>query len=512
MIRGLSGGRLFPAAPASAPPPHEGPESIRRNTAFALAMRIVGAVFTGGLTLFLVRYLGPDDYGVYALAISVGGLLLLPADAGVSRSAARFIAERRGEPSQVFGVLHQAVVLKAIASALVAAALAALAAPIADAYDVPDLEWPLRIVAVALVGQSFMLLFSTTFEALGRNSLGFRLAFSESALEVSASLALVLSGAGVAGAVGGRAIGYGCAAVLGLVLALRAIGGLRLGRPPSSGFGVRRIAAYAGALFVVDAAFAAFSQIDVLMIGAFLDAESAGFFSAPAQILLFTAYLGQALAAGVAPRLAYGPGRDPDLDSFQFALRLILAVQVAFAVPFLVWAEPITDLLLGPDYAESADVFRGLTPFVVLVGPSVLLSLGINYLGEARRRVPLALAAIAINAAIDAVLIPKIGIIAGAIGTNVAYLVFVGGHVLICRRVIGLPLREPALTLLRASIAGGCMAAVLFAFGTASLSAVELIAGGILGVLAYAAGLLVTGEVGRGELDAARRMLGREHR
>src|SRR4051795_3786008 len=98
-------------------------DSIRRNTGFALATRIAGALFTGGLTLFLVRYLGPDDYGAYALAISVGGLFLLPMDFGVSRSAARFIAESRKNATEVRAVLVHSIRLKAIASGLGAVAL-----------------------------------------------------------------------------------------------------------------------------------------------------------------------------------------------------------------------------------------------------------------------------------------------------------------------------------------------------------------------------------------------------
>src|SRR3954454_5502374 len=98
-------------------------DSIRRNTGFAVAKRIGGSLFTGGLTLFLVRYLGPDDNGAYALAISVGGLFLLPMDFGVSRSAARFIAERRGDAAEVRAVLLGSIRLKAIGSGLGALAL-----------------------------------------------------------------------------------------------------------------------------------------------------------------------------------------------------------------------------------------------------------------------------------------------------------------------------------------------------------------------------------------------------
>ena len=302
-----------PPDPLTASAGMRAPDSIRRNTGFALAMRIVGALFTGGLTLFLVRYLGPDDYGVYALAISVGGLFLLPMDFGLSRSAARFIAERRADAASVGTVLLSSIRLKAIGSGLGALALAALAGPIASAYGETDLEWPLRIVALAAFGQSFMLLFTTAFEALGINSMGFVIAFSESALEALSSLVLVLAGAGVAGAVGGRAIAYAVAAVFAAVLALRAVSaGWRSKEAP--GLSLRRIATYAGALFVIDAAFAAFGYVDILLIGAILDPKSAGFFSAPAQVLTFAQYGGLALAAGVGPGLSGSAGRRPGHD------------------------------------------------------------------------------------------------------------------------------------------------------------------------------------------------------
>lgn len=487
---------------------HADRESISRSTAFALAMRVVGALFTGGLTLFLVRYLGPDDYGIFALALSVGGLLLLPADFGISRSAARFMAERLGG-SQPAAVLRQAIALKAIGVGVIALALIAAAGPIANAYDQPSLEWPLRVIALALLGQSFMVLFRATFEAMGRNALGFRLALTESALEVTASVGLVLAGAGVTGAVAGRAFGYGVAAVLGLALALRAVGHSSLRDAPRSELSLRRIAAYAGALFIVDAAFAAFSQVDVLLIGALLDARSAGLFSAPAQILVFAEYAGLALAAGVAPRLARGRGQKPNVEAFRSALRLLLAFQFVLVAPVVVWATPITHLLLGPGYEESADVFRALGLYVLMMGPGPLLALGVNYLGEARRRVPLALGAVAINVVIDLILIPEIGIVAGAIGTTVAFLFFISGHLWICRSEIGLRLAPLAVTLLRAGLAALAMAAVLFAFGTETLSAVEAIGGSALALAAYLGVLLATRELDRAQLrellDAARR-------
>ncbi len=479
------------------------PDSIRRNTGFALAMRVVGAIFTGGLTLFLVRYFGPHDYGVYALAVSVGGLFLLPMDFGVSRSAARFMAERRDDAASVRAVLLSSVRLKAIGSGLGAIVLAALAGPISAAYGVDDLEWPLRIVALAAFAQSFMMLFTTTFEALGINSLGFAIALSESAVEVVSSLTLVLLGAGVSGAVGGRVIGYTVAAVFAAVLAFRAVRGSERFRAREGGLSLRSIASYAGALFVIDAAFAAFGYVDILLIGALLDPRSAGLFSAPAQILFVAEYGGLALAASVGPLLSRGGGDAPDAGPFQRGFRLLLLVQLLVVAPVVVWATPITHLLFGAGYGESANVLRAMAPYAVMMGPAPMLALSINYLGEARRRIPLAVGAVALNAGIDVLLIPKIGVVAGAIGTDVAFLFFTGGHLIVARSLMDFDLRRIGVTLLRASLAAAAMSAALFAFGTQSLSVLDAIAGSVLGLLAYAGVLLVTREVTRAELRSA---------
>lgn len=466
---------------------------------------MVSALFTGGLLLFLVRYLGPDDYGVYALALSVAGVLALPADFGVTRSAARFIAERRSNLAEVTGVLRHAIRLKSIGAAAVAVALILLSGPIADAYGAPSLKTALWIVALAMIVQGFMYFFTTTFEAIGRNSVGFRLTFVESAVEFCAALGLVLAGAGVNGALGGRAIGYGFGTALGAILVLRIIG-RRDGIPATSttALTARRIARYAGTILVIDTAFAAFGYIDVLLIGAFLDPAAAGFFSAPLQIITLTEFVALALAGAIGPRLARGEDQAPDTSSFSLAIRLVLGFQLMLIPPLVVWTTPIVHLVLGPDYGASVDVLRALAPYVLLASLGPLLSLSVNYLGEARSRIPIAIGAVAINALIDVILIPKIGIVAGAIGTDVAFLFFVVGHGVILRRLIDLPLAPLGLTLGRASLAALAMSAVLFAFGTGKLGAAELILGAVLALIAYFSVLMATGELTFSELRSAR--------
>jgi O-antigen/teichoic acid export membrane protein len=505
-----------PAPVEHAPPPAEAPpapqddgngaDTITRNTAFALASQIATASFTALLTIVLVRVLGPEDYGVFALALSVASLVFLPADFGISQSTARFVAEHRGKRDSIAEVMADGLKLKFATSGLICVILFFLAEPIANAYNVADLTWPLRGVALALFGQSMMGFYRTAFEAVGQVRLNLRLVFSESAVEAGASIALVLAGTGVVGAAFGRAIGYTFGTVLALMLARRAIGARSISLRGSPAGRLRQIAGYAGALLIIDAVFAALTQIDILLIGAILGTSAVGIFQAPAKLITFLHYPGLALSAGVSPRLARG-GAGPNVQAFAVGIRYLIILQGLLVVPTVVWAAPITDLILGDDFAESAEVMRALAPLTFLFGIAPIVSVGVNYLGEARRRIPIAIGALVANFVVSIVLLYEIGVVGSAIGADVAYLIYVPAHFWICKRLIGLPVRPIAVTFLRTLVAAAAMAAAMLAFGYHELSVLDWFAGGAAGVAAYCVALLVTGEVSRSELASIRRAL-----
>src|SRR3954466_347017 len=145
------------------PDPVDQGDSIGRNVAFSFAAQMVGAAATAALTLYLVRALGPSEFGAFAIALGLGGLVLLPGDFGVSASASRFIAEHRGDWPAIGGLLRDAMRLKLIVTGALAVAMVALAEPIADAYGPSALIWTLRGMAIAIFAQSFFMLFTGAF-------------------------------------------------------------------------------------------------------------------------------------------------------------------------------------------------------------------------------------------------------------------------------------------------------------------------------------------------------------
>ena len=472
-------------------------EGLRRNAVFALFVQITTGLFTTVVTLYLVRALGTRGFGLFALALSIGRLAIIAADAGIPLSVARFLAETGGERRSAAGLLRDSVRLKLISGAAVSVAVFALADPIARAYDQPALVWPLRGVALSLFSESLLGLYFAALIALGRNSVNLRLTFIESFVEAGSIIALVAAGAGVTGAAFGRAIGYTVGALVATVAVYRLFGRALLSTRTAGR--TREIATYAVPLIIASGAYTFYSQIDVMIVAAILGAQAVGVFAAPMQLAIPLAYIGQALANSVSPRQA-ASDKGPNVRAFVSSLRWLIIVQTALIVPVVVWPQEICSILLGTQFAQSAEVLRVLAGYIFLRGLGPMISTTVNYLGRAQQRIPIVFGALILMVAIDIVLLPRIGVVAAAIGATAAYWLYVPAHFVICWRELGFDLRPLAMTCLRALAAACAMAGVLLAFGTGSISIGTLIGGSILGTAAFGVALVLTREVSRSEL------------
>jgi O-antigen/teichoic acid export membrane protein len=490
------------AVPATAAGAGAPGDTIGRNAAFSLVAQLLGAAFTAGLTFFLARKLGTNGFGAYSLALGISALLLFPADFGISTAAATFIAERRDDRRAVASVVAEALRLKIVVSFGMSVLLFALASPIASAYGERALLWPLRAVAIALFGQSIMQMVKA-FSALARVRLQLTTALVESIVETAATVALVVAGAGVTGAAFGRAIGYAVGALATVVLLVRLVGPGSLPRDLRLGEHARRIATYGGVILATDGAFTLFNQVDILIIGGYLSTTAVGLFSAPLRLTAVLGYPGTAISSAVSPRLARNTREGPNVEAFLTALRVLLILQSAATAFVLGWAPLIVRVALGSHYDGSVEVLRALAPFVFLLGFGPLVSGTVNYLGEARRRVPVAFATTAINMAIDFALVPHIGVVGGSIGTDVAYGVYAPAHLYICQRALDLDLRATARTLLRTLVAGGAATGVLLAIGASLSEAWRIPVGGVAGLSTFLLVLVLTGEITIAELKGA---------
>lgn len=486
-------------------------ERVSRGVSFALLAQLVGGALTAILTIFLGRTLSAGQLGAFTFGLSVITLATLFADLGISSSTSRFLAERRDQPKAVAAVFRTAIRLKLLTGISVTVILFVLAGPICSAFGIHGAVWVMRVCAVAMLMQTMFGLCLGTFVALGKIRYTLVLTTIESVTEVSVTLSLVLLGAAATGAALGRVIGYAVGLVVGLVVSRRMIGRLsmRHRKGDRSIVSPRRIVGYAGPLVLVEAAFRVFTSIDVLLIAAIIGGGApVAAFALPVRLTLFLEYPGSAVSSAVAPRMTRRANKG-DLALLEQSLHYLLIVQMLITAPLLIWPEAIIHLLFGNKYPEASAVLRGLAPYVFFSGIAQLTTLTVNYLGEAWRRVPLAVMMLTVNIVIDVLLLPRIGVVAGAIGTSAAYAIWVPAHVWILRRHAGLRVRPLLVTTARSCLAAGAMVGSLALLGTGRVPLPLMLLGALVGPVVYVAVLFVLRELGRGDIAVLRRLLKR---
>lgn len=482
----------------------ESHDGVRRSTVFSLLAEVVRVAATAGLALYLIRALGPTGYGLYALALGVGRLAGVAADLGVSMSTSRFVAERVGDQTRLADVVRDGLRLSVVFGGAAAVLLAALAGPIADAYDLPELVDPLRAIALVTLTQTVFQVLVSVSIGMRRNAVQARLYGIEGFTETAAAVTFVALGGGAAAALLGRSLGFGVASAIGLVMLVRALGPRVLPRVRGAG-NTRQILGYARSTLVLNAAFTLFSQIDVLLVTAYLGVVAAGEFQAPGRLMLLVMLVGQAVSNAVAPRVARHVEEPRNLIEFVAALRVLIVIGLLAGTALMVWSQPIVRLTLGSDYDESAHVLLAAGPFVLMgvLGPIATVSL--NYLGQAGRRVPITMAVVALQVVLDILLIPPFGIVGPMLATNLTFGIYLAVHFRLLARTLPIDFAPVVRTLLRAVPAAAAMAGVLALIGTGpELSMTQWAAGAVLGPSAFLTGLLVLGAVQRQDLETLR--------
>lgn len=486
-------------------------ERVSRSAAFALIAQLVGGVLTAILTIFLGRELSADQFGAFTFALSVITIATLFADVGIGSATGRFMAERRDQPRAAAAVFATALRLKLLTGIPATVALFLLAKPICHTFGTDDAVWALRASAIALFAQTLFNLFLGAFIALGKLRYNVLLATVESVAEVSASVPLVIIGGTAAAAAFGRVAGFSIGVIAAAAFARRTLDTRRSRGQPAEmelpGVSRRQLMGYAGPLLLVDAAFRLFVSIDVLLIAAIIGGSAQiAAFGLAMRLTVFLEYPAAAVASAVAPRLTKWR-REDDVALLGDSIRYLTIVQMLVTAPLLIWPEAIMSLLFGDKYPEATGVLRALAPFVLLSGIAQLTTLSVNYLGEAWRRVPIAVVMLSANVIVDIILLPKIGIVAGAVGTSVAYAIWVPAHVWILRKRGGLLVRPFLLTLARSILAAGATVGVLALLGTGRVAVPVMLLGAVAGSVVYVAVLILLGELGREDVAIIRRLI-----
>lgn len=369
-------------------------------------------------TFALARVLGPEDYGVYAVVLALVLIASIPSSMGLPNYVVREVARAQhlGQPERTRGIVASALRLALVVSFALVGLLLMWAffgqrgdsyrsTLIAGAVLVPVMAL-LQIVAGALRGLSHTtrgLVLSLTMRT--GFFLGLLLVYLVSVGTPTSAVAMGLHLAG-----GGLALCYAAYSWLEL-------------RPEFSGassvsFGLREMLASSGVLGLVAGASTLNANLDVIMLGALTDAETAGTYKLASTGAMATVAGLQAVNMVMMPRFAKLGDDEAALQELAGkSVRYILATTAPVAMVLLVFGRPIIDLAFGPAYAAS------YSPMVILIlGQLVSAALGsvialLNMTGHEMVTLRGVLLGTAVNVVLSLALIPQLGAVGAAIAT-----------------------------------------------------------------------------------------------
>jgi O-antigen/teichoic acid export membrane protein len=401
-------------------------EDSARSSFFLIVGSLLSTVISAVSTILIGRFLGPELYGQYALAIVVPQLLFLFADIGINQGLIKFSASLRskGETSQLVPLIKHGLVFKILIGLTISAANFAFSGYFATyLLNRPDLEPYIRIASISVIFQVVATTATSSFVGLDKTQLNALTTNLQAIAKVAVSLALVLLGLGVAGAVAGFVVGYLIAGITGIVLLFSVLHG-RAKKEGNNHFveDLKILTSYGLPLYVSVLLTGFVIPYQNLILALFTSDADVGYFKAAANFVTLITVLSIPITTALLPAFSKldSTTRGKVKDFFKLANKYTTLLIVPSTLIMIVFSRDIVLVVYGSTF-ETASLYLSthmILYFLVGLGYLTLASL-FNGLGETR----LVLRTTFVNFTIFFVLTPLLAQSHGVQGLIVAFLI-----------------------------------------------------------------------------------------
>jgi O-antigen/teichoic acid export membrane protein len=454
--------------------------STRRRVAHNTALQVAGkgAVLALGAVSIavLTRYLGPDDYGRFTLALMYMQLFGVLADVGLYTTVVREISR---DPSRTQQLVGNALTLRLLLSLAMIALGAGVSLLLPYERDVR--------LAILLAGGPllFGMLTSSLVTVLqarlrmGRAVVG-EVVGRAFALGLTVLVAVLDLGFF---AVFGAAAGGALANLVVTWLLTRRLLSVRFRAEPAVWRPLLVASLPLGLALAINEIY---FRADTVIISLSQPYEQVGLYALAYRILEFTLALGTIFLTTVFPLLSEAVAHDEPRATrmIQVSTDVFLILGAPLVAGGLVLSPQLVELAAGADFADAADPLR-----ILLVAGALSWVNGVfGFALVAKRRQAAALwlnlTALTFNVVLNLLLVPRYGIVVAAVVTVASELVILAGSYPLMRRHFRF-FPSPG-TLLPSVAAAAAMGAVLWALRDASLALLLPLGTALYAALLYA--------------------------
>jgi O-antigen/teichoic acid export membrane protein len=403
---------------------------VVRNTIANGLGTLSGVLLALVLTPFMIRELGQDGFGVWALALSfsfLGGYASL-ADLGIETSAARFLAEARADRDVVAAseTASSAMAFFGLVALVAAPLLAALAFPLTDLFDIGgelrnDAAACFALFAAQLLFEMPARVYFAVVEGAQRYDVYQLIEFARSICQaVLFVLALVLD-LGLPGLAGAVVISSLLVLVVGRFAARRIVPEVTIARRYLSRTRFRALFGFGSQYFLVRFMGTLYRQMDKFIVGLALGLRSVTFYEIANRIHQGAAMVQSVAASSLLPATAYLRRATETLrELYLRGTTYTVAVALPVVLAAFILAEDLIRTWVGDELTGTASSARLFLVFVAFVTVHATGTAMIVALGHMRFVIWVTLAFTLINLVVSIALVHPLGVDGVILGTLVA--------------------------------------------------------------------------------------------
>jgi O-antigen/teichoic acid export membrane protein len=403
---------------------------IARNTLLRAAGEVVAKAASLLLFVVMARELGREGFGAFMFALGLTGALLLLSGFGSEELTAREVARDHRRAGPFLANIAAIKVVSALALLGVAAGLVQL-----GDYS-RDTRLAVYLVGLGVALEVMAKTWHAVFQAYERLWLISLSVIVQRTLTAIAGIAVLAAGGGVVAV----SVVFAAGALAGLVVAqlsLRLLGVRPTALEPRRWAGLVRAGipiGLAGLLFVL------LLRLDVTLLSFLAGEATVGLYAAAFRLVEGTQFLAWSLSGAMLPWLARAEaveGPNGLARGLELGLKAMTGMLVPIGIAFVVFADPIVDLLYGPAYADSVLPLRLLGAMSALYGVQTLIATSFI-----ARDAPLSFArlvgvAVVVNLVANIALIPSYGADGAAAAALVSSGLLAVLSIILARRRLG---------------------------------------------------------------------------
>ena len=316
---------------------------------------MVGSVLGNGVNyffmLFLARQLGMEDFGLYALGVTLFNTLILLATSGFDSGTVKFTSERlaSGDHPAARRMVAATWMIAAGLGVLASVALAVAATPLAsNIYGKPELAPLLLLFAAAIPCVFTTVLLLSSLQAYGtvRYTVLVKYLWEPLGKWGIAGLAL-MAGWGLAGVVGGFDVTFMASAIFAAVALVRVAGLTTRDAVSVQKDDVRGLARYCAPLLIANVFGVVAPRMDIMLLGYWMTSQDVGLYLVAFQTAAILALVLGAFDVAFAPIMSQAWARKDDVtfrECYAAVHRITAMATVPLFVEVVIFGDEILSL------------------------------------------------------------------------------------------------------------------------------------------------------------------------